>query len=182
MFSEDYRRSVCLDDQDVGLDWNALLLLLRTTMETSSALQLASTEIFLKIFTTYSRNQPPQKLNISLCSRVAQSLTQNKGSFFTISEGDCLFPSSQPSLAASSHGSTTWLLQPKKLLKNEPSVSIGSKLKKMIDFTTLKLTLRAVAYTILDYFAHKHQQYKFQTNNQIEIKLYSSLHFVIIFL
>ena len=25
MFSEDYRRGVCLDDQDVGLDWNALI-------------------------------------------------------------------------------------------------------------------------------------------------------------
>ena len=25
MFSEDYKRGVCLDDLDVGLDWNALI-------------------------------------------------------------------------------------------------------------------------------------------------------------
>ena len=27
MFSEDYKRGVCLDDFDVGLDWNALIRL-----------------------------------------------------------------------------------------------------------------------------------------------------------
>ena len=26
MFSEDYKRGVCLDDLDVGLDWNALII------------------------------------------------------------------------------------------------------------------------------------------------------------
>ena len=26
MFSEDYRRGVCLNDLDVGLDWNALII------------------------------------------------------------------------------------------------------------------------------------------------------------
>ena len=25
MFSEDYKRGICLDDLDVGLDWNALI-------------------------------------------------------------------------------------------------------------------------------------------------------------
>ena len=29
MFSEDYKRGVCLDDLDVGLDWNALIIILR---------------------------------------------------------------------------------------------------------------------------------------------------------
>ena len=28
MFSEDYKRGVCLDDLDVGLDWNALIMLI----------------------------------------------------------------------------------------------------------------------------------------------------------
>ena len=30
MFSEDYKRGVCLDDLDVGLDWNALFKALRS--------------------------------------------------------------------------------------------------------------------------------------------------------
>ena len=29
MFSEDYKRGVCLDDLDVGLDWNALIIPMR---------------------------------------------------------------------------------------------------------------------------------------------------------
>jgi len=28
MFSEDYKRGVCLDDLDVGLDWNVLIIII----------------------------------------------------------------------------------------------------------------------------------------------------------
>ena len=121
-------------------------------------------EISPKIFMTYSRNLPPQKLNTSHCLRAAQSPILNRVSSFIISEGDCLFPSSQRSPAASLLGSTTWHLQPRRLPRKEPSTSVGSKLKKTTDFTTLKLTLRAVAFTISEFFALEHQKSNLKQN------------------
>ena len=127
---------------------------------TSSVLWRASMEIYLKTFMIYSRNSLPQKLSTSLCSRVAQSPTQSKDSFSIILEGEYPFPSSQLSLVVSSHDSTTWPLQPKRLPKNEPSPNIGSKSRRMIGSTTLKPMLRAVAFMTLASYIHEQQKYK----------------------
>ena len=68
-------------------------------------------------------------------------------------------PVSLPPHMAQPHGSFSQISS-----KNKPSPSSGSKLRRMISFTTLKLLLRAVAFTPLEYFVHKYQRSKYKIN------------------
>ena len=47
MFSEDYKRDVCLDNLDVGLDWNALIIIVKTLIV---ELVLAVISYFVVVF------------------------------------------------------------------------------------------------------------------------------------